>query len=102
MIKVLPTKSRATLLNVEENPNVPKKGYAYLVDHNDGLRIVTSKEELDGFDVGATVSVRHERADFVIAGVEILARKLLGTDQIDLDERVIDEQDRRLAHWNAS
>lgn len=101
MVNVEPTKSRATFNAPESNTNIAVGDYVYLIEHGDGLRIISSDQEVEEFEVGATLSVRHARADFVIGGVEILAQKILGEENSEeIDSRLgQDELDRRLAHW---
>lgn len=100
LVNVLPTKSRTTLMDTQANPNIGEKDVAYLIDHNDGLRIITASEPVDEFQVGTTVSVRHATKDFVIGKVEILAQRFLSNGKIEKDDRVQDDElERRLAHW---
>lgn len=99
-LNVLPTKSRLTLDNAEANPNVGPTDVLYLIDHNDGLRIISASEKVPEFTVGAEVKVRHAKADFIIGGVKILAEKFLTNGKLTKDDTVHeDELGRRLAHW---
>lgn len=100
MVNVKPTKSRLTLADPQANPNVGPTDVLYLIDHGDGLRFISSPEKVEEFTVGSTVKVRHDSADFVIGGVEILMEKFLGNGKTQVDDRVgEDELGKRLAHW---